>query len=148
MKLKKKELLAKTNQLKGEFNEYLAKKYYQNQGYRVIKSVRNEYPFGWKLNIAELETFLPSNVSKFLIGSFSDDLKGLPDFICYKEEDLIFVECKSSEENVRVEQWEKLTLLAALGFDVRLWITKVQLECSHSNTEVNFLGGENDAANA
>ncbi len=136
----KNKCLAKYNHYRGDYNEYLAKQHYENEGYNVIKLVHFD---GLKhvLNSRELDPICMfyglKDLWVHLRNLEKDSLAGVPDFLVVKEGDSIFIECKPSLDKIKPVQKKCHEKLIDLCYPVKIWCTKINFpEISHGSTKI------------
>ncbi|MBS3127703.1 VRR-NUC domain-containing protein [Candidatus Woesearchaeota archaeon] len=132
-------------------SEYLAKHYFLKKGYTVFRghmvlgkayslyyplypNVQNKYNLLERILLQKLQLLL------YLL---RDDLKkqqgGLPDFFCYKKEDMFFAEIKLEHEQLKKNQLQCIRLLERYGFEVLVFRLKKRIyrEVIHYDLDTN-----------
>lgn len=131
---------ARTSVLVGMVSETYARWKLQEQGYNVVKIVRlgrEEKNKGDKsyfyLNLQFIQNAILKNYNgnkEAVIKLLKENIKGLPDFICYKNGEISFVEVKSNGVSPSEAQVKEFEYLERLGFKVKVMNIKVNLEVS------------------
>ena len=123
------------NNLKGKAVEQFAKEYFENDGWTVVyMKVKSKGTYYKVLKNIEINKKIKNSA---VILNALDEIHSevnkisLPDFICEKEDEIIFVEVKSADVKInQVKQKLTLEALAYKGFKViifKLPITREQL---------------------
>ncbi len=142
--LKPREKLAKENIIRGDFNEYLARKCYEFKEYTVIKLV-NQVSLSGGLgenifNEKELKKYCEINklkrLYKFLI---SQPIAGLPDFICIKNREFFFVECKCNPEKFKETQIERFQSFRKKKYPIKIFCTTIDLLLNYKKSIISDL---------
>ena len=132
---------AKNFIVQGEWNEYLARKYYEAQGFECIKMVQFRGK-RWALNAEEvIETcyrYEQPELAKFIcaITNFGKDVSGLPDFLVMGYNKSFFVECKGDVSQVRKNQHEAIQRLLRAGIKVEVFCTHVKIDVSWDESNI------------
>jgi hypothetical protein len=152
IELSQKELQFKINEIRGDFNEYLARKYYEKLGYKLIKLViTNKTSNGvWEhiINKNEIEYIFNLMLGNGIVCKrlkkrlLKHQTQGLPDFFCVNQKnykDFFFLECKADEKNIRPEQMDEFdNLLSSNNCKIKLFITKVKLGLDYDDTFIKL----------
>ncbi len=129
--------LAKLNIYRGDFNEYLARNEYELLGYTMIKLVICPLPRVHILNEPELQAVC-SAFQKDDLWDFIKDLAiaGLPDFLCIKDDDYFFLECKAREPNFKSSQIEMFSFLREQNHPLKVFCTDVDAIFDYTESRV------------
>lgn len=131
---------AKINQIRGDYIEYLATKFFESKGYTVIKLVFKigSIDVRYILNKNDVEYFCKAyeqrRLLKYLMRCSEEievgktkGLAGLPDILCLKDGEVFFVECKSNDSDYNENQLKKFEELQKKGYIIKEFRTKINL---------------------
>jgi hypothetical protein len=136
------------NSIRGNYNEILAFKYYYDLGYTVIKLGFSKPIIG---NYNSLPaSFTYKNDEEWDIIDFWDKkllnylkktiVNGLPDFVCVKNGEIIFVECKCDAYALSDDQKKKFKELKEMGYEVFIFTTKIKpFDIEHKESSIKVL---------
>lgn len=128
---------ARKSVLIGMITETYARWKLQQEGYNVVKIVRlgrDKYPSKksfFYLNLKFIENAILKNYKgdkEAVIHLLKENIQGLPDFICYKNGEISFVEVKSNGGTPSDNQQKEFEYLESFGFKVKVMNIKVNLE--------------------
>ena len=116
----------------GDYNEYLARKHFENQGYKVLKTKFYHPGEGCLLNKTGLKRECEKH-DKLKLYRYIKKIgtKGLPDFLCLGFDDYLFVECKANRTGLNTEQSRIFEKLRRDGHTVRRISADVELNINH-----------------
>jgi len=143
--LRPKEKLAKDNVIRGDYNEYLARKLFTRKGFNMIKLVEQKHTaegLGYhSLNEIEIlqycQRFNQEELCEYLCKT---PIAGLPDFLCIDESQFFFVECKCNPKKMKESQKEKIKELRQLGYEVKIFSTPIKsIDISYDRTIIYSL---------
>ncbi|MDO8428715.1 MAG: hypothetical protein Q7S92_05880 [Candidatus Diapherotrites archaeon] len=134
LKLTDNELHAKKNCMRGDFIEYLARKYYEKKGYHVVKLILQGGPsiniYNAKGVFNACNFVLRPDFAKELENIFSEEVAGAPDFICINKDEIKFVECKSDSdpEKFKSTQKEGFSSLLSQKYCIEIFSGKAEID--------------------
>ena len=142
IELKKSHKNAKENEIRGNFNEYLARKYYENKGFTCIKLVQyisSKHTLNEKEIVESCLDYQhqePWRIIKEYVTE-SGSVAGLPDFLVMNNGSFFFLECKSKLDGLKEKQIECICMLLGCGIKVKVFCTKIDLpSVNYSETEI------------
>lgn len=121
---------ARITVLKGYCSEDFVRWKLMEDGYNVVKTVRKgrDKKTGFKtynyLNIQFIERAILKDWKgdkEAFIKLLKENISGLPDFVCFKDGEIIFVEVKTKNSSLRLEQQREFDYLNKLGFRVLVY---------------------------
>jgi hypothetical protein len=145
----------KLNIMRGDFNEYVARKYFKSQKCEVVKTViacpRTKKLLVNEYVLSTLKLFKQKKIANYLWKlqqsglsqsktKKNNTLAGLPDLFCWLpgSELFFFVECKAVLDEERFNEDQKRTIkeLLKLGSVVKVFCTQVKISLSTKPTEI------------
>ncbi|MBI2657291.1 hypothetical protein HYX08_01200 [Candidatus Woesearchaeota archaeon] len=139
--LKPREKLAKDNIIRGDYNEYLAKKYFSGKGYQIVKLV-NQVPTAngsgiHIFNDEEIKNICFLNKIRKVYNVLKKmPISGLPDFLLVKEKEYSFLECKCDPSKLKETQNETFGNLIKKKQKIKIFstpITKLEIQFGESS---------------
>ena len=134
---------AKLDVLRGMTTETYARWYLQEQGYKVVKILRlganvrddKKGSYLWINQVFIERAILPkfNGDKERVIQLLKENIKDLPDFICYKDGEVSFAEIKSNTSVLRDTQEKRFMEIRKAGFKIMVINVNIHLAISGIN---------------
>ena len=132
---------AKENIIRGDFNEYLARKSYESKGYTVIKLV-NQIPKGnnvasYEFNDNEIHAYCNFSKLKGLYKFLKNQpVAGVSDFLCIKNKEFFFIECKCNPNKLKPTQINFIKKCKKEKYLIKIFSTPIDLVINYNPSSV------------